>query len=113
MRGVKAWIDNDIAAGDDAIQVHSDALRDAIGLLEGIDDHRGLVPVLLNQEELVGLLREMADAVEGGDSYEGSLEYLIPSDLDQMDKHEVRAVFRVGNSDGSQGGVRMIGTVGG
>lgn len=73
-------------------------------------------PVPLSQEMLVAVLRNMADLVEQGDSFEGSIEYMLPTgDIaaaeDMPDERAyamVRASYRIGNSMG-QGGVRMIG----
>jgi len=48
----------------------------------------------------------MADAVERGDSFDGSLEYHARIDSDQ--DFDVSAVWRVGNSEG-QGGIVTIG----
>jgi len=69
--------------------------------------------------ELAVLLKDMARAVEEHDSFEGSVEYLMPSsmkpdiDIDEAQPDVmVRAVYRHGNSLG-QGGVRIIGTQGG
>lgn len=68
-------------------------------------------PALLSKEQLSKLLRHMAELVETGDSFEGSLEYLIP-DIDPEPKEgedfAVTARFRIGNLDG-QGGMRFIG----
>jgi hypothetical protein len=68
----------------------------------------------MSYAELAVLLKDMARVVEEGDSFEGSLEYLVPypSDIDPPVDVMVRAVYRHGNSMG-QGGVRIIGTAGG
>lgn len=71
--------------------------------------------------ELAKTLREMAAAVEAGDSFEGSIEYLMPQPLIDswpgpgnhpgltgLDEYAVRASYRVGNSMG-QGGVVLFG----
>ena len=65
--------------------------------------------------ELVVVLKDMAALVEEGDSFEGSVEYLMPeAALSHPQEAEVmvRASYRIGNSMG-QGGVRIIGTMGG
>lgn len=63
-------------------------------------------PAILSQEQLVKLIRHIADLVETGDSFEGNLEYLIPEDGGEG--FATKAAFRVGNLDG-QGGMRFIG----
>lgn len=69
-------------------------------------------PLPLSAEALASVLRDMASRVEAGDSYEGSIEYLMPTDeeFEAVDDvfAMVRASYRVGNTDG-QGGLRMIG----
>jgi hypothetical protein len=60
--------------------------------------------VSLSQAELVAVLRHIADSVEAGDSYEGSLEYLA-GDGERM--FRVIAAYRIGQSVG-QGGMRLI-----
>lgn len=72
------------------------------------------LPVPLSQGDLVLVLREMADRIEVGDSFEGSIEYSMP--IDEQDIPEdtyamVRAAFRVGNRQG-QGGMKVIGREG-
>ena len=72
----------------------------------------GNLPVPMTYPALAAVLRGMADLVESGDSFEGSLEYMIPvEDQAAPDEVMVRASFRIGNSEG-QGGVRIIGTLG-
>lgn len=82
-----------------------------------------LIPQEMNPDEVAALLREMAELVEMGDSYEGFIEYALP-DLPEWaqrgepkpegwverDYRLVRGVYRIGNREG-QGGSRMIGTV--
>lgn len=81
-------------------------------------------PVPSSYEEVAALLRNMADHVEAGDSFEGSCEWSMPdipehvfsgqpepADYEHPDVM-LRAVYRVGNSMG-QGGVRIIGTLNG
>jgi len=73
----------------------------------------GNLPVPITYTALAAILRGMADLVEQGDSFEGSLEYSL-SEFDQdlgPDQVMVRAAFRIGNRQG-QGGMRIIGTLG-
>lgn len=69
-------------------------------------------PVPQTQEEVVATLRDMLEVVAASDSWEGSMEYLMPTDEKVPDGTFalVRASYRVGNSMG-QGGVRMVGEV--
>lgn len=96
-----------------------------------------LRPLLLSEGELVGLLKDVTALVEGGDSFEGSIEYLMPNpdwpefcicftrDKPHEHKHElggcpvnpvvpnggwyaVRGTYRIGNSMG-QGGASIVG----
>jgi hypothetical protein len=82
-----------------------------------------LIPKEMYPKDIAAVLRHMADLVESGDSFEGSIEYLLPEppdwamngepqpeDYEQRDYRLVRASFRTGNSLG-QGGVTMIGDV--
>lgn len=67
----------------------------------------------MTTDELVLVLRDMADRVANGDSLEGSVEYLMPEPLADPgidpDAHfAVRASYRIGNTQG-QGGVRLVG----
>jgi hypothetical protein len=66
--------------------------------------------VPMTKNNLVSTLRDMADVVEADDSFEGSIEYLMPLDeaVPEGTFALVRASYRIGNSMG-QGGVRMIG----
>jgi hypothetical protein len=61
---------------------------------------------------LAAVLRDMAALVEAGDSFEGSIEYFMPTLGDPECYAMVRASYRIGNTLG-QGGVRLIGTLGG
>jgi hypothetical protein len=70
------------------------------------------LPVPTTYAALAAVLRGMADLVEAGDSFEGSIEYLMPDPANLDAEVMVRASFRIGNSMG-QGGVRIIGTLGG
>jgi hypothetical protein len=84
------------------------------------------LPVPSTYAEVAAILRDMATFVEAGDSFEGSIEYTIPSydppplDPDARDGWEqtrdeqpevmVRAAYRIGNSMG-QGGMRIFGSI--
>jgi hypothetical protein len=82
-----------------------------------------LIPKEMVPKDIAAVLRDMADRVESGDSYEGSIEYLLPETPDWAQRGEpeppgwehrdyrlVRATYRIGNLDG-QGSVTMIGEV--
>jgi hypothetical protein len=64
----------------------------------------------MEQEALAAVLRDMAERVAEGDSFEGSIEYLMPTEEEVPDGTWalVRASYRIGNRDG-QGGVRLVG----
>lgn len=64
-------------------------------------------PVGMSLQELVDVLDDIRARVEAGDSFEGTITYSIPEDLDSGAQFDVRAVYRIGNSMG-QGGMRMI-----
>lgn len=65
-------------------------------------------PVAMTQSDLVAVLRDMADLVEASDSFEGSIEYLMPGPDDPPCYAMVRASYRYGNTLG-QGNLRLIG----
>jgi hypothetical protein len=64
----------------------------------------------MTQEDLAMTLRDMAARVAAGDSFEGSIRYLMPTEEDARDGAYavVAASYRIGNTMG-QGGVRLIG----
>jgi len=64
----------------------------------------------MSKDELLAVLDDMRAAVARNESFEGSIEYLMPGPLDIETNKEfaVMASYRVGNSMG-QGGVRLIG----
>lgn len=78
-------------------------------------------PVKMKYVELAAILREIADHVEAGDSFEGTIKYSCMDDIfvdNETDHHVdvddlgpkefyVGGMFRVGNSMG-QGSVNMI-----
>lgn len=65
-------------------------------------------PVNLSREDLLSILDDIRDRVAGGDSFEGSIQYLLPEDENaDPGSFDVQASYRVGNTMG-QGGMRMI-----
>lgn len=66
--------------------------------------------VIKTKAELLAILDDIRAAVAGDDSFEGSIEYLMPGPLglDPDADFAVRASYRVGNSQG-QGGYVLIG----
>lgn len=67
-----------------------------------------LKPVPMSRPKLLATLEDILKTVRADDSFEGSIEYLMPTEGDPDCAFMVRASYRVGNSMG-QGGVRMIG----
>lgn len=68
-----------------------------------------MCPVNMSHEDLLALLDDIRARVAEGDSFEGSLQYLIPLDDDAPARSfDVQASYRVGNTMG-QGGLRMVG----
>lgn len=65
-------------------------------------------PVYLTTVQLLDVLDDIRERVSAGDSFEGSIEYLMPDEDDPADGFRVQGAYRVGNSQG-QGGMRMIG----
>jgi hypothetical protein len=61
-------------------------------------------PITVNRATLIGVLRDMADAIEQDDSAGGFVEYEWSDEPDKMD---VRARYRIGNASG-QGGMRIL-----
>ena len=61
---------------------------------------------MINRRGLATLLHRIAEAVESGDSLEGSIEWLIPEHGSSQDL-EVTASVRTGNLNG-QGGVLLL-----
>lgn len=66
------------------------------------------VPVGMSKDELLAVLDDIRARVAEGDSWEGSIEYLIPEEPSEAVEFAVNAGYRVGNSMG-QGGFRQIG----
>jgi hypothetical protein len=66
----------------------------------------------LTKRELLEVIDDMRDRIERDDSWEGYLNYLLPEPGDPEETFaQVEARYRVGNSDGSQGGMRMLGVL--
>jgi hypothetical protein len=66
--------------------------------------------LLMGEDRLAAILEDMAERVRDGDSFEGSVEYLMPGPLGlpaEDDQFAVQAAYRVGNTDG-QGSIRLI-----
>lgn len=61
----------------------------------------------INKEQLVLVLRDMANLIENSDSFEGRINYTCMEDDCGKDEFHVEAFYRTGNSMG-QGGVSMI-----
>lgn len=57
-------------------------------------------------KDFANLLRELADSIENGDSYEGSLQYTFTEPA-QPGMMNVEAALRTGNLDG-QGGMILL-----
>lgn len=70
------------------------------------------VPEPMTYYALADLLEDMAASIRAGDSWEGFVEYLLPTDSEYDDglQVDVRARYRIGNLDG-QGGYRFIGSL--
>jgi hypothetical protein len=64
-------------------------------------------PVGMTVTQFLAVLDDIRDRVAVADSFEGWVEYLMPDSLDNGVRFDVRAGYRVGNSQG-QGGFRMI-----
>jgi hypothetical protein len=60
----------------------------------------------MSAKTLVALLRQLARHIEAEDSFEGSFEY--HASTRQVGFYEVNAAYRIGNSDGAQGGMMLI-----
>lgn len=67
-----------------------------------------LIPQRMSSDVLETILLDMAERVRAGDSWEGYIAWALPEDGDGVN---VAASYRIGNSDGSQGGVRIVGTI--
>ena len=73
-----------------------------------------LRPVAMTEEEIGVLLHRLAEAVLAGDSWEGSIEYLLPEPgaVSDPEVRMVRGSFREGNTQGT-GSVTLVGDLGG
>lgn len=63
--------------------------------------------MIQTKEQLAARLRQIADAVEAGDSYQGHISYDFMEDGLKHGEVEVSGAYRVGNLQG-QGGMAMI-----
>lgn len=64
-------------------------------------------PEKRDADQVAAALRDMADAVESGDSFNGTIAYNIDYETEGL-LFDVVASYRIGNRQG-QGGVRTIG----
>ena len=67
----------------------------------------GRPPAEMSLADLLTILDDVRAHVAAGDSWEGSLEYLIPEEPGEGKDIAVRAGYRIGNTMG-QGGFRLI-----
>lgn len=74
------------------------------------------MPVPVTKAMLLEVLREITALLEADDSFEGSLEYLVPDPNDPVTTVDgepvqfmLRAAYRMGNATMGQGSLRMIG----
>lgn len=71
-------------------------------------------PIIMTYAALADILDDMAQRVRNGDSFEGSIEYLMPEpgtpEAEDYDNVAVVGSYRIGNSTG-QGGYRMISAI--
>lgn len=67
-------------------------------------------PEPMTKEQLVALFTDLLTRIDLGDTWEGFVEWLLPDPDEVADDvvAEVRARYRVGNTEG-QGGMRFIG----
>jgi hypothetical protein len=66
------------------------------------------LPIPMCRDELLAVLDDIREGVAADDSFEGSVEYLMPGRDDPDCQFMVCASYRTGNSAG-QGGLRMVG----
>jgi hypothetical protein len=64
-------------------------------------------PVPMSKDQLLAVLDDIRAHVAANDSFEGSLEYLMPEEPTEGVNFDVRAGYRIGNSMG-QGSFRLI-----
>jgi len=102
----------------------ADYVEQALDEIKRIDPlHSGSnKPIESTYDEVAALLRDMSERVALGDSFEGSIEYSMPDVPEWAQRGEpkpdgwrdpdvlVRAVYRIGNTQG-QGGVRIVGSI--
>jgi hypothetical protein len=63
--------------------------------------------MILSKQQLLELLDDIRKHIISGDSFEGSIQYLIPESPKNYPNFEVKAVYRINNLHG-QGGIRLI-----
>ena len=74
-----------------------------------------MMPAPMGNQHLAEFLRRVADEVEKGGSWEGSITWGIPGEGGWQDEHppaegqHVMAMVRTGNQDGGQGGAWVVG----
>ena len=74
-----------------------------------------MIPARMGNEHLAQFLRRVADAVERGDSLEGSISWGFPGqgawdgEFAPAEGQHVLAMVRVGTRDGGQGGAWVVG----
>lgn len=71
-------------------------------VVAGVSTH-----VAMSKEQLLAILDDIRARVAEGDSFEGSIEYLMPEPLGLEGDFAVVASYRIGNTMG-QGGLRLI-----
>jgi hypothetical protein len=66
-------------------------------------------PLVAERRELSAILRDMADRIDSGDSFEGNIEYSYWDEENGAGENQfsVMGTYRIGNKDG-QGGLRML-----
>ena len=63
-------------------------------------------PIPATYEQVADLLLDMSQRVRSGDSWEGHISYQVDyATLDPL----VECAYRIGNREGDQGGMRMVG----
>jgi hypothetical protein len=71
-----------------------------------------ITPIPVTKEQLLSIIDDIRTRVAKGDSWEGNLNWMMPKPEHDPDiVAVVEARYRIGNSDGSQGGMRVIGDV--
>jgi hypothetical protein len=64
----------------------------------------------MTKEQLLAVIDDMRAHIAVGDSWEGFLAWRLPDPIDPPNiVAQVDARYRIGNIDGSQGGMRIVG----